>query len=107
VFDRRGQARQTVAADGGAGYNEFVGGSVMPQVNIPDSLFREVERVLPNAVSPDEFIVKAVREKVASEGQKQEFYRLSNQTRAAMTARGLTESDILKEFDSARSSQDG
>jgi hypothetical protein len=42
----------------------------MPQVNIPDSLFREVEKVLPNAVSPDEFIVTAVQEKLSFEGAK-------------------------------------
>jgi hypothetical protein len=75
----------------------------MPQVNIPDSLFREVEKALPNAVSPDEFIVTAVREKLSFEGQKHEFYRLSDQARAAMTAKGLTESDILTNFPSCRS----
>jgi hypothetical protein len=79
----------------------------MPQVNIPESLFREVEKVLPNAVSPDEFIATAVREKLTLEGQKSEFYRLSNQTRAAMTAKGLAESDILTEFESARRSCNG
>jgi hypothetical protein len=79
----------------------------MPQVNIPDSLFREVEKVLPNAVSPDEFIVTAVREKLSSEGQKREFYRLSDRTRAAMTAKGLTDSAILTNFESARDSHNG
>jgi hypothetical protein len=74
----------------------------MPQVNIPDSLFREVEKVLPIAVSPDEFIVTAVREKLSIEGQKSEFYRLSNQTRAAMTAKSLEAADILTEFESTR-----
>jgi hypothetical protein len=47
---------------------------------------------VPNAVSPDEFIATAVREKLSLEGQKGEFCRLSNQTRAAMAAKGLTES---------------
>jgi hypothetical protein len=79
----------------------------MPQINIPDSLFREVEKALPNAVSPDEFIVMAVREKLSFEGQKSEFYRLSDQTRAAMTARGLTEADVLAEFESARHACNG
>jgi hypothetical protein len=32
----------------------------MPQVNIPETLFREVERALPKAVSPDEFVATAV-----------------------------------------------
>jgi hypothetical protein len=74
----------------------------MPQVNIPDSLFREVERVLPIATSPDEFIVTAVREKLSFVGQKSEFYGLSNQTRAAMAAKGLEESSVLAEFESTR-----
>jgi hypothetical protein len=79
----------------------------MPQVNIPDSLFREVEKVLPNAVSPDEFIVTAVQEKLSFEGQKNEFYKLSNRTRAAMTAKGLSEADVLAEFEAARRSGNG
>jgi hypothetical protein len=79
----------------------------MPQVNIPDSLFREVQQVLPNTVSPDEFIVTAVREKLNCEEQKSEFYRLSNRTRAAMTAKELLESDILAEFEAVRRSEDG
>jgi hypothetical protein len=73
----------------------------MPQVNIPESLFREVEKVLPNAASLDEFIATAVREKLTFEGQKREFYRLSNQTRAALAANGLTD------FESARQPQNG
>jgi hypothetical protein len=86
---------------------KLVGESAMPQVNIPESLFQEVARVLPTAVSPDEFIVTAVREKLSFEGQKREFYRLSDQTRAAIGEKGLTESDILKEFEAARSSRNG
>ncbi len=79
----------------------------MPQINIPESLFREVERVLPNAVSPDEFVASAVREKLTSEEHKREFYRLSDQTRAAMAEKGLTESEILREFESTRRALDG
>jgi hypothetical protein len=74
----------------------------MPQINIPDSLFREVERALPNAVSLDEFVATAVREKLGFESRKNEFYRLSNQTRAAMTAKGLAESDVMRELESTR-----
>jgi hypothetical protein len=79
----------------------------MPQVNIPESLFREVEKALPTAVSPDEFVVMAVREKLTTEGQKREFYRLSDQTRAAMMKKGLNESDVLREFESTRHLSNG
>ncbi|MBU4400220.1 MAG: hypothetical protein KKE86_12900 [Planctomycetes bacterium] len=47
----------------------------MPQVNIPDALFQEVEKALPNAVSPDDFVVMAVREKLTSEGQKKRVFQ--------------------------------
>ncbi len=67
----------------------------MPQINIPESLLREVESVLPCAISPDEFIATAVREKLTFEGQKREFYNLSDQVRHAMTAKGLTESECF------------
>lgn len=79
----------------------------MPQVNIPDALFHEVEKALPKAVSPDEFVVMAVREKLTFEDQKREFYRLSDGTRAAMVERGLAESDILGAFESTRHSSNG
>lgn len=71
----------------------------MPEIHIPDNVFQEIEKILPAAVSADEFVVQAVREKLSSEDRKQEFYRLSDRTRAAMVEKGLTESDILAEFD--------
>jgi hypothetical protein len=74
----------------------------MPQVNIPESLFREVEKVLPKTVSASEYVVTAVREKLDLEGRKREFFRLSDRVRAAMTEQGLTESDILREFEATR-----
>jgi hypothetical protein len=70
----------------------------MPQVNIPQSLFEQIERVVPTTTSPDDFVVQAVWEKLSWEGRKGEFFRLSDETRAAMTAKGLTEADLLAEF---------
>ena len=74
----------------------------MPQVHIPQSLFEQIEKVVPTTTSPDDFVVQAVREKLSWEGRKGEFYRLSDQTRAAMAAKGLTEADILADFDASR-----
>ena len=74
----------------------------MPQIHIPDNIFQEIEKVLPATVSADEFVVQAVREKLTLEDRKKEFYRLSDRTRAAMTEKGLTESDILAELESVR-----
>ena len=75
----------------------------MPHVHIPQSLFEQIERVFPATTSPDDFVVQAVREKLSEESRKGEFYRLSNETRAAMTAKGLTAADILAELDASRS----
>jgi hypothetical protein len=74
----------------------------MPQIDIPQSLFEQIERVVPTAISAEEFVVQAVREKLSSEGRKYEFYRLSDDTRRAMAAKGLTEADVLADFEAAR-----
>jgi hypothetical protein len=74
----------------------------MPSVNIPDALFSEIGKVVVGAVSPEDFVVAAVREKLSWEGRKREFFRLSDETRAAMQAKGLTEADILAGFEDFR-----
>jgi hypothetical protein len=72
------------------------------RVNIPDTLAREIERVVPAPRSPEDFVLEAVREKLSWEDRKREFCRLSDETRAAMVARGLTEADILRDFEDFR-----
>ena len=79
----------------------------MPQISIPDALFRELQNALPKAVSPNEFVEMAVREKLIFEDQKRDFYRLSDRARAAMSAKTLTESDILAEFEATRHELNG
>lgn len=74
----------------------------MPHVDIPQSLFEQIEKVVPTTTSPDDFVVQAVRDKLSWEGRKGEFYRLSDETRAAMTATGLAEADILADFEAVR-----
>ena len=79
----------------------------MPQVQIPQSLFDQIESVVPATTSPQEFVVQAVREKLSWEGRKSEFYRLSDETRAAMETKGLTEADVLADFEASRMSPGG
>ena len=79
----------------------------MPQVNIPQSLLEQIERVVPATTSTEEFVLQAVREKLSWEGRKSEFYRLSDETRAAMAAGGLTEADILADFEASRRAPNG
>ena len=79
----------------------------MPQINIPDTLFHEVEKSLSGAVSPADFVVAAVEEKLTAEACKKEFMTLSDQTRSTVTEQGLTELDVLTEFDTLRHSPNG
>ncbi len=79
----------------------------MPQIQIPQSLFEKIESVVPATTSPEEFVLQAVEEKLSWEERRTEFYRLSDATRAAMTAKGLTEADILTDFETSRATSHG
>ena len=79
----------------------------MPQVQIPQALFDQIETVVSVNGSPEEFVVAAVREKLSAEKRKAEFYRLSDATCAAMTAKGLTEADVLADFEATRATSNG
>lgn len=68
------------------------------RVDIPDRLASEIERLIPSPRSPEDFVLEAVREKLSWEDRRREFCRLSDETRAAMAAKGLTEADILRDF---------
>ncbi len=74
----------------------------MPQVNVPDALFSEIEKAVRLPTSPEDFVVEAIREKLSWESRKEEFFRLSDGTRAAMLAKGLSEGDVLSDFASVR-----
>jgi hypothetical protein len=79
----------------------------MPQVQIPQVLFDQIETVVSATTSLEEFVVQAVREKLSSEERKSEFYRLSEETRAAMLAKDLTEADVLADFEAMRKTSNG
>jgi hypothetical protein len=74
----------------------------MPHVNIPDNLFQQIEKILPPAVSTDDYVVEAVREKLVSEDHKRRFFELSERNRTAMKEKGLTEESFLTDFDQFR-----
>jgi hypothetical protein len=79
----------------------------MPHVDIPESLFREIEKVLPGRTSAKEFVAQAIREKLSFEEGRREFYRLSDQTRSALQEKGLTETEILTDCDAFRRTLNG
>ena len=76
----------------------------MPQVTIPDELFRQVEQGLEDGASASTFVVDAVREKLRTQRRQREFFRLSDETYRTMLDQGFTEADILADFESFRTS---
>ena len=64
----------------------------MHHVPIPDTMLQEIQKVLPASVTPDEFILAAVREKLSVDERRNQFYVLSESARRAMAERGLTQS---------------
>lgn len=79
----------------------------MPQVNIPDGLYEEIQKALCGEASPSDFIVQAVRDKLSFEGQKREFYQLTVSVRAGMIEQGLSEEDMLADFEMSRREREG
>ncbi len=76
----------------------------MAQISIADELLKQIESALPESVSSEQFVADAVREKLAWQQRKAEFVRLTDDTRQRMEAKGITESEILAEFESSRES---
>jgi hypothetical protein len=76
----------------------------MSTVEIPESLWRQIEGVGVAGRAVEEFVQQAIREKLAEEERKQEFFRLSDEMRAAMLRQGITEEQMIAEFDSLRHS---
>ena len=74
----------------------------MAQITIGDDLLTQVQRTLPASVSVDRFVEEAVREKLAVEERRAEFYRLSEETRRRMEEKGISESEILGDFETFR-----
>lgn len=74
----------------------------MLQVTIPEDLLREIEQALPPSASAEEFVIDAVRQQLSWHEERQEFYRLSDQTRRAMAERGISEAEVLADFETFR-----
>ena len=75
----------------------------MAVVTISDELLERVEQSRPN-LSTAEFVVDAVREKLAWQERRAEFFRLSDETRRQLDKKGIGEAEILRDFDAFRES---
>jgi metal-responsive CopG/Arc/MetJ family transcriptional regulator len=74
----------------------------MAEITLPDELLEQVERALPESVSADEYVADAVREKLAWQDRKAEFFRLSDGTYRLMEEKGLSETEMLADFETFR-----
>jgi len=74
----------------------------MSQIQIPDTLLQQIEAAGLTGSAVDEFVQQAVCEKLNWEARREEFRRISSRVREAMHDKGLTEEEILADFDSFR-----
>jgi len=77
----------------------------MPHVDIPQDLFQQIQQMLPACENTDQFIQAAVREKIAWKERSNEFRKMSDLTKQAMLERGLTEEELLEDFEKHRRQQ--
>ena len=76
----------------------------MSHVELPDTLLQQIQASGLSGGAVDEFVQQAIREKLAGDERRKEFFRLSDEMRTAMQEQGLTEEGILAEFDALRHS---
>lgn len=79
----------------------------MPQVEIPDVVFQQIEQLRPESQSAADFVLHAIQDRLAWEDRKREFYRLSDETRRSLSKQGITEADVLADFESSREALSG
>ena len=75
----------------------------MAVITISDELLERVEQSRPS-LSTAEFVADAVREKLAWQERRAEFFRLSDETRRQLDKQGIGEAEILRDFDTFRES---
>ncbi|MCI0331925.1 MAG: hypothetical protein L0228_01710 [Planctomycetes bacterium] len=76
----------------------------MSQIQIPDALLQQIEAAGVTGAAVDAFVQQAVREKLVADQRRTKFFSISDEMRAAMNEQGLTEQQLLAEFDALRRS---
>ena len=74
----------------------------MPQIEILDAAFQRIEQLRPESQSAADFVLHAIQDRLVGEDRKREFYRLSDETRRAMSKQGISEAEVLADFESFR-----
>lgn len=74
----------------------------MPHVEIPGDLFQQIQASVPAGGSVDAFVREAVRDKIHGEERRKVFHQLTEKVRQAIGAKGLTEEEVLADFEEHR-----
>lgn len=77
----------------------------MLHIELSDTLLQQIEAAGVPGNAVDAFVEQAVREKLHEEDRRKEFHRLTAKIREAMIAKGLTEEEILEDFEKHRRPQ--
>lgn len=77
----------------------------MSEIRISDALLQQIQAAGVTGSGVDAFVEQAVREKLHEEVRRKEFHDLSSKVREAMLAKGLTEEEILADFENHRSAR--
>ncbi len=74
----------------------------MPHIDISTDLFQKIQQNLSPSGSVDDFVRSAIEARLADQGQRDEFFRLTDETRRRMLDQGLTEEGVLVDFELQR-----
>jgi hypothetical protein len=74
----------------------------MSHIELPESLLQQIESAGVTGAAIGEFVHQAVREKLNEEERRKEFHRLTAKIREARLAKGLTEDELLADFEQHR-----
>ena len=77
----------------------------MLQIELPDNLLQQIESAGVTGSAVREFVQQAVQEKLHEAERRTEFHRLTAKVREAMLAKGLTEEELLADFEAQRRPQ--
>mgnify|MGYP001288859248 CR=1 FL=1 len=74
----------------------------MPHIDLPQDLFQQIDQLRTGSLSTTEFVAQAVREKLETQRRTEKLRRLADDNRRAMLEKGLSEEDILADFEAWR-----
>ena len=74
----------------------------MFNLELSDSLLQQIEAAGFTGSAVDGFVQQAIREKLNDEERRKEFHKLTGRIRESMLVKGLTEDELLDDFEKHR-----